>query len=73
MVDDMCITLSNKDFNNFPINYKNIICFQNTKRKCNYPCKWDDKKCKLIINKNNNNLLKEKIIWKIIDLLLIYK
>jgi len=76
--DNIVKVLSNKQFKDHINDRNSSICFNNTEDVCEYPCVYDENKCKLYVKetsiyKNDNKLLINKIIWKFVELFMIHK
>jgi len=77
-INDIVEILPNKKFKEYINNRDSSICFNNTEDICDYPCKYDENKCKLYVKEtsiyeNDNKLLINKITWKFVELYLIHK
>ena len=72
-IDELFYLLKDKDFPKYELDRYVTLC--NEKNEvCNYPCKKDERTCKLYIKEKdrNGNLLVEKIKWKFIEKMIIF-
>ena len=75
LTNNLFITLSNEEYKSFYNNKTKVLCNLIDDKKCQYPCKINEGGCKLSIKEKDlqNNDLKDKIINKFIEKMMIYK
>jgi hypothetical protein len=75
-INEIVVELSDEEYDKYKKDKNISICFDNSD-KCIYPCFTDKNKCKLYVKKSDiydaEKSLINKIVYKLVDLLLIHK